>query len=168
MTRDTDADTDLRHSEACTCAECRGHSNADTVAAIKEAHKNGRRMTHEEVIVLLNNPPALLNGCEKLPGGKRGPKSKHTYYDRRIKRLDGKEFTGWRWAWKHYVAVPESRRAAGKPTRDKIEAAAKSVLADNQELSQTALAKRVSELLPEHDARTIERHIETYLKNPRR
>lgn len=108
MKRGKKAETDLRHSKACTCAECRGPSNTDAVAAIKEAishapsceclicvgkrrgkgkpvtpGKNGRYLTIDEVVELITKPIHL---CP--PSKRRGPTPKRTQYEAAFERRD--------------------------------------------------------------------------------
>lgn len=82
--------------------------------AIKAIHATGgRALSRAEVIAFLENPPHLLNGGERLPAGKRGARTKRTYYDLRYERLKG-----------HYhrlKRLPDAgaaaRRKAGEPLR---------------------------------------------------
>lgn len=82
--------------------------------AIKAIHRNGgRALSRTETIAFLENPPHLLNGGERLPAGKRGARTKRTYYDLRHEKLRG-----------HYHRIKRlpdagaaARRKAGEPLR---------------------------------------------------
>lgn len=109
------------HSGACTCAECRGPSNADTVAAIKTAIKhaadckcrycggkgkkirpgrNARPLSADELLALT----AVIEGAIHLgkPPKRRGPTPKGTQYDAAFKRRKD--------LWRRLCKLPNLRK----------------------------------------------------------
>lgn len=100
--------------------------------------QGGREMSRSEVVSLLEKPPHLLDGTERLPAGKRGPRTERTRYSLRMEKG-----SPWRWAWKHYKAVPESRHQAGKPLPVLVERFAKEELARKPNAPSRTLARRV-------------------------
>lgn len=132
----------------------------------KEIHRQGgRRLSRVEAVALAENPPHLLNGSERLPAGTRGKRSRFTCYDRRAIRIKSREFSGWRWLWKHYKAVPESRTRTGQVLLNKVMDAALVEVTYHPGKSTRTLARRVMNALSrakqgDYDIGTIRRALQ--------
>ena len=113
--------------------------------ALKAIHAGGGMLlSRDETIAFLENPPHLLNGVERLPAGKRGPRSKYTRYDARF--LDVPEphrFMGWRILRKHCVAVPKSRKERGKNLLNLVNRFAIDEVTSKPNAPSRTLARRV-------------------------
>ncbi|MCU0809945.1 MAG: hypothetical protein MUE59_02705 [Thiobacillaceae bacterium] len=91
----------------------------------KVVRQSARELSRAETIKHIENPPHLLNGGERLPAGKRGPRTERTHYDLRHERLKGRYHTIKRLP----DAGADARRKSGEPLARLIQAKVEEALA---------------------------------------
>jgi hypothetical protein len=133
------------------------HDETDVLRAIREIHAaGGRVLTREETLEFITRP-YYLGPPEPLPSGKRGPKTKRTQYDAAYERRKG--------LFHRLKRLPDSRKLAGDPLRDRVEAAALAELALHPDKPARTLSRRVWLALTKkgfiHDIGTIRRNLKS-------
>lgn len=121
---------------------------------MKAVHAGGgRRQSNDEVIRFLESPPALLNGTESLPPGKRGPRTRRTWYDLQYERSK---------AIYHLLKrLPDARRQTGLPLLDRVRQAYLDEMENHPDAPKRTMNRRIQMALElrgyHHDISTIRR-----------
>ncbi len=127
----------------------------EAMRLIKAIHATGgRKLTRDEALEFIVKP-LYLGPPEAMPSGKRGPKTKRTQYDAAYERRKG--------LFHRLKRLPDSRKLAGVPLRDQVEAAALAELALHPDKPARTLTRRVWIALMKkgfiHDIGTIRRNL---------
>lgn len=105
-------------------------TDEERLALFKATRQSGRQLSRDETVAHLENPPHLLNGCDRLPAGKRGPRTERTLYDLRFERLKGRYHRIKRLPDAGAPHVAAARRKAGEPQRSLIQRKVEEVAAE--------------------------------------
>ena len=117
-------------------------TDEERLASFRAARQSARPLSRAETVAYLENPPHLLNGSERLPAGKRGPRTERTHYDLRFERLKGRYHT--------IKTLPDAgadaRRGSGEPLarliQRKVEEVAGAIPTSTPERDLTGLVSR--------------------------
>jgi hypothetical protein len=131
------------------------HDETDVLRLIRQIHAaGGRELTRAETLEFITEP-RYLGPPEPLPSGKRGPKTKRTQYDAAYERRKG--------LFHRLKRLPDSRKLAGLPLLQRVEAVALDEAALHPNKPARTLARRVWLVLTKkgfiHDIGTIRRNL---------